>query len=140
MQQLTAIATSIIAFINGVAVPLVFAIAFIVFLFGVFKYFIAGGANPEKRKEGAQLVLYSVIGFAVMIAIWGLVNLVVNTFGFRSSTTPPLPTFNAPSSNGTTNTNTNANTTGQPTNLLPPGYTTSNEPTAEEGTGLNALY
>ena len=101
MQQLTKIATSLIDFINNVAVPLVFAVAFIVFIFGVFRYFIAGGASPEKQKEGRQLIMYSVIGFAVMIAIWGLVNLVVNTFGFDSKARPDLPTFGAPSNSTT---------------------------------------
>src|SRR5947209_5436107 len=94
MQELTNIVQSLITFINAVAVPLVFAVAFIVFLFGVFRYFIAGGANPEKRKEGTQLIMYSVIGFAVMISVWGLVNLVVGTFSFTSTTRPALPSFN----------------------------------------------
>ena len=114
MEQLTKIATSIIDFINNVAVPLVFAVAFIVFIFGVFRYFIAGGANPEKRKEGGQLIMYSVIGFAVMIAIWGLVNLIVNTFGFDSKARPDLPTFGAPS-NSTTGAGSSATNSAQPT-------------------------
>lgn len=100
MQQLTKIATSLITFINTVAVPLIFAVAFIVFLFGVFRYYIAGGTNAEKRKEGTQLIMYSLIGFAVMIVVWGLVNLVVGTLGITNNNQPALPTFsNTPSSN-----------------------------------------
>ena len=111
MQQLTDIANSIISFINTVAVPLVFAVAFIVFLFGVFRYFIAGAAKPEKRKEGTQLILYSIIGFAVMIVVWGLVNLVVGTFGFKDTSRPNLPTFG------------NTNSSGTGSNLLSPDTT-----------------
>lgn len=104
MQQLTIIAKSIIAFINTVAVPLLFAVAFIVFLFGVFRFFILGGANEEKRREGRQMIIYSVVGFAIMIVLWGLVNLVVNSFDIKDKSMPPLPTFgtSGASNSGTT--------------------------------------
>ena len=127
MDTLTKIATSIITFINDVLVPLVFAIAFIVFIFGVFRYMIAGAADPEKRKNGTQLILYSVIGFAVMVSVWGLVNLLVGTFGFDSNARPCLPTFSGNCNSGSV-TNT-SNTSGQPTNLLPSGYDTSSNQT-----------
>lgn len=115
MQTLTNIAQSIITFINTVAVPLVFAVAFIVFLFGVFRYFIVGGANAEKRKEGTQLIVYSIIGFAVMIVVWGLVNLIVGTLGFTNNTRPPLPTFS--------NTSTDNSTTQAPMSQTSPTQT-----------------
>ena len=35
-----------------VAVPLIFAVAFIVFIWGVFKFFILGGGNEEQREGG----------------------------------------------------------------------------------------
>ncbi|MGB4076428.1 MAG: pilin [Minisyncoccia bacterium] len=82
----------IIYLINAILVPLVFAIAFIVFIWGVFEYFIAGAANEEKRKEGRNLVVYSLIGFFLMISVWGIVNLLVNSFGFNRQNQPRLPT------------------------------------------------
>jgi hypothetical protein len=135
MDTLTKIATSIITFINDVLVPLVFAIAFIVFIFGVFRYMIAGAADPEKRKNGTQLILYSVIGFAVMVSVWGLVNLLVGTFGFDSNARPCLPTFSGNCNSGSVTNTTN----GEPTNLLPSGYTSPNEPTSTD-TGLPGIY
>lgn len=140
MQQLTAIAQSIITFINQTAVPLLFAVAFIVFLFGVFRYFIAGGASDEKRKEGRTMIIYSVVGFAVMIVLWGLVNLIIGTLGFSDTTMPKLPTFNSTGTTGTTNT---TNTTGTTNNgtfpipanngLLSPGTTNSINAGAQAG-------
>jgi|GEM_PF-2857679 len=118
MEQLTKIASSLITFINTVAVPLIFAVAFIVFLFGVFRYYIVGAANAEKRKEGTQLIVYSLIGFAVMIVVWGLVNLIVGTLGFTDNTRPCLPTFD---NSGCASTNTS--TGAQPVNLLPSANT-----------------
>ena len=87
------ISASIIGILNTVVVPVVFAIAFIVFIWGVFQAFILNGANEEKRKEGAKFVLWSVIGFAVMISIWGLVNLFGSLFGNLDNRTPDFPTF-----------------------------------------------
>ena len=80
-----------ITFINGTLVPLIFAVAFIVFLYGVFKTFILGGGDETKREEGRQLMLYAVIGFLLMVSIWGIVNLLANGFGLRQNDIGNLP-------------------------------------------------
>jgi hypothetical protein len=83
-----------IGLINGVIVPTIIALAFLMFVYGVFKYFIQGGGNPEKVQEGQKFVMWSMIGFFVIFSIWGLVNLLVNTFGFGGASMPKIPTFN----------------------------------------------
>lgn len=75
----------IIAFINNIAVPLIFALSFVVFIFGIFRYFIAGAANEEKRKSGRDIMIYGIIGFAVMICVWGLVHLLTGTIRLDNS-------------------------------------------------------
>lgn len=72
-------------FIQDTLIPLAFAVALVVFLYGVIKYFIAGGANEDKRKEGTQLMIYSIIGFVLMVSIWGIVNIVSGAFGLEDS-------------------------------------------------------
>jgi hypothetical protein len=99
--------------INNYIVPVVFAVAFLMFLIGVYRYFIAGGASEEKVQEGQKFVLWSVIGFVIMFSIWGLVNLFINTLGFDSNTRPALPKFGAPG-NTTNAANTNAGNPGIP--------------------------
>ncbi len=84
---------SIIGLLNTVVVPLVFALAFIVFLWGVFQAFILGANNEEKRKEGAKFVMWALIGFVVMISIWGLVNLAKSLLPTGNNTRPDLPCF-----------------------------------------------
>ena len=74
--------------INGVIVPLIFAIAFVVFIWGVFQYFIAG--DEEKRKKAVELMVYGLLGFFVMTAVWGLVNVLLGTFNLNQNT-PSLP-------------------------------------------------
>ncbi len=88
----------IIYFIDRYLVPLIFALAFIVFLWGVYSTFIAGGANEEKRAEGQKLVAYGIIGFFLMVSVWGIVNVLLNSTGFNASSRPTLPTFGAPAS------------------------------------------
>jgi len=85
---------SIVGFINVYLIPFLFAIAFYVFIWGIFNYFIAGGANEEQRDKGKQLVMWGIIGFVIMVSVWGLINLVTNTLNFdESGTAPSLPTF-----------------------------------------------
>lgn len=69
----------VIDIINNIAVPLIFALAFLVFIWGVFTYFIRGASNEEKRKEGSQVMLYGIIGFFLMISVWGLVRILTGT-------------------------------------------------------------
>ena len=75
---------SIVGVINNILVPLLISIAFIVFLWGVYKYFILGAASPEDRKEGTQFVMWGIIGFAIIFSVWGLVNILLSTLGLSS--------------------------------------------------------
>lgn len=77
--------------INGVIVPAIFTVAFLVFLFGIFKTFILGAADEGKQKEGKTLMLYSLIGFVLMVSIWGIVNLFAVGLGLDDETNINLP-------------------------------------------------
>ena len=86
------IGTTILYIINSVLVPLLFAIAFIMFLYGVAKSYIFSHGEPAEVAKGHTIILWGVIGFAIMISIWGLVNVVANTFGLSGYYAPALPT------------------------------------------------
>lgn len=87
---------AIVSTINFLLVPVLMAIAFIVFLWGVYKYFILGAADEKSRADGRQFVLWGVIGFVVLLAVWGLVNLVAGTLGLPlGGGSPKPPTFTA---------------------------------------------
>lgn len=79
-------ATDIIDFINFPLVPLLIAVAFIVFLWGVYKYFIYGGGSDESRGEGKTFVMYGIIGFVIIFSLWGLVNVGVELLGLGVDT------------------------------------------------------
>lgn len=78
----------IINFINNILVPVLFAVAFIVFLWGAFKTFILGANSEEVKEQGKNLMLWGLIGFFVMVSIWGLVNLLTNTVSFGNNNGP----------------------------------------------------
>lgn len=77
--------------INNVLVPLLLLVAFLVFIYGVFSYFILGGADEEKRAQGQKLIVYGIVGFFVMVSVWGLVNILVGTFNLNQAV-PRIPT------------------------------------------------
>ncbi len=78
----------IINTINNVIVPVLFAVAFIVFLWGAFTTFILGANEADAKEKGKNLMLYGLIGFFVMVSIWGLVNLMTGSLGFGNNSGP----------------------------------------------------
>ena len=85
------VADTFIYLINFVLVPLIFAVAFIAFLWGVARAYIISGGDESSREKGHQLILWGIIGFVVMVSLWGLVNVVANTFGLAGYVAPPTP-------------------------------------------------
>lgn len=82
---------ALLGFINGTLVPLVFAIAFLVFIWGVFKYFILGGGDEGSREEGKKLMLWGIIAFVVMVSIWGIVNIITDGLFGNSTNLQRIP-------------------------------------------------
>jgi len=82
---------AVISTINGVLIPVLFAIAFIVFLYGIANAYILHPGDEAAVKSGHKLMLWGLIGFAVMISVWGLVNIVVNTFDLWGYSAPYSP-------------------------------------------------
>lgn len=78
-------------FLNGTLVPLVFALSFFMFLWGMFTYFFLSHASEEGREGGKQLMLWAVIAFVMMVSIWGLVNVVAQGLGFRQDSLQQIP-------------------------------------------------
>jgi hypothetical protein len=94
-------------FINHYLVPFVFAIAFAMFLFGVFRFFFVKGEDPKARAEGRGYIIGAIVAFAVMVSVWGLVNIVIGTIPGLNKNQPGLPTFD--SQKGGTQTNVDQN-------------------------------
>ena len=77
---------NVVNFVNGVLLPAVLAIAFFVFVWGIFKFFILGGANDEAKEQGKSLMIYATLGFVFIVIFWGLVNFLANSIGLTGDT------------------------------------------------------
>jgi len=77
--------TGVIGVMNTVVVPVIFTLAFAVFVWGIVNYFFIHGAEEEKRKEGRQFILWGIIGMAILFSVWGFVNILLSTLGIATS-------------------------------------------------------
>ncbi len=84
--------TSFLTAVNTIVLPILLSIAFIVFVRGVYTYFISE-ADSSKRSEGAKFVLYAVIGFVLLFSVWGLVNFFNSVIGLSGSNVPTYQTL-----------------------------------------------
>lgn len=71
-------------------IPILMILATVVFLWGVITYITAGG-DEEKAKSGRTYIIWGLIGLFAMVAVWGLVRALVNTFGVGSTGVPGGP-------------------------------------------------
>ncbi len=70
-------------------IPLVIAIAVLLFLIGVLRFVTAGG-DEEQRESARGMIIFGIIALFVMTAVWGFVNILGSTlFGDRNVSQPP---------------------------------------------------
>ena len=91
INNVSDVGSFIIDTINNVLVPVLFAVAFIVFLWGAFDAFILGANSEEVKMKGKNLMLWGLIGFFVMVSVWGLVNILTNTANLGNNSGVTLP-------------------------------------------------
>jgi len=92
-QGLFTTGDNILIFINATLIPILIGIAIVIFFYGVISYVLSAG-DEEKRKNARGYMIYGVIGVFVMVAIFGLVKLLIDTFGIQNNTqfNIPIPT------------------------------------------------
>ncbi|MFW6210181.1 MAG: hypothetical protein ACOC4E_01680 [Patescibacteria group bacterium] len=81
---------TILQFVNALLIPFIIGIGFLVFVWGMFQYFIAGGANDEKKQAGKSLMIYATLGFVLIIIFWGVINLLATSTGLEGEPAPGL--------------------------------------------------
>ncbi|MEO5646055.1 MAG: hypothetical protein ABIO57_03250 [Candidatus Paceibacterota bacterium] len=75
--------------IGAVIIPGIFTLAFVVFLWGVFK-FIRSSEQKDKQ-ESKQFIYMGLIGLFVMVSVWGIIKIATTTLGL-DNTVPVLQT------------------------------------------------
>ena len=76
---------NILTFLNGTIVPFIIALAFVIFLWNAVRYFIIGGSNEDDQEKARSLATWSIGAFVIIVSLWGIVNLLVSSFGFGNS-------------------------------------------------------
>jgi len=84
-QTLSDLAISFAGYLNQ-ALVILMGVALVVFVWNIIKYFI----KENDHKEAAPYVMWSIIGFFVILSVWGLVNILKSTFfGENGDTSAP---------------------------------------------------
>ncbi len=73
--------SGIIGILNTVIVPVIFALSFAVFVWGVANYFFFHGGEESKREEGRQFVFWGILGIVVLLSVWSFVKILLSTLG-----------------------------------------------------------
>ena len=71
-------------------IPLLVAVAVVVFIWGVIIY-ITAGESDEKRKAGRNSMIYGIIAIFVIVSIWGLVAILQQLTGAGGGVVPTIP-------------------------------------------------
>jgi hypothetical protein len=69
-------------FLNSTILPALLGLAFFIFLWNAFRYFILGGGNEESQDKAKSLTLWSIAAFVIILSLWGVVNMLVYGLGF----------------------------------------------------------
>ena len=64
-------------------IGLVFAIAFLIFIFGIFQ-FINKAGEAKDREDGKRKILYGLLGMFIMFSAYGIIHLILVTFGIQN--------------------------------------------------------
>ncbi|OGC86499.1 hypothetical protein A2949_02625 [Candidatus Adlerbacteria bacterium RIFCSPLOWO2_01_FULL_54_21b] len=82
----------LISFAGDVAnrlIPLLIAVALVVFFWGLVLYIWGGGG--EKAPKAKDVMVAGLLGLFVMVSVWGIIRIAQNTFGVNNNQIPNIP-------------------------------------------------
>lgn len=74
-------------FILNPLIVLMFAVALLVFFWGLVE-FIAKAGSDDGRDRGKRNMVWGIIGMFIMVSVYGIINLVINTIGVSPNDVP----------------------------------------------------
>ena len=84
--------------IGNLVIYLLISLAIVFIIWNIVLYFIRSG-EPEGRKLAGVNIVWGVVGLAIALSVWGLVNILTGTF--QTNTTPPTNIPGATPNNST---------------------------------------
>ncbi|MCE9517883.1 pilin [Candidatus Nomurabacteria bacterium] len=75
-------------------IPILITLAVVYFIWGVIQYLVSG--DEEKKKSATEMIIRGLVGLFIIIAFWGIIRLITNTFGvgpeqINSGVVPCIP-------------------------------------------------
>lgn len=70
-------------------IPFLVLAATAVFIWGIVGY-VSSGGDEDRAESARRLIIYGIVGFVVIIAVWGFVHVVID-FIFDTETIPKIP-------------------------------------------------
>ncbi|MFA6999750.1 MAG: hypothetical protein WC241_01405 [Candidatus Paceibacterota bacterium] len=81
----------------GYILPLLITVAVIYFVWGIVQFIMS--SDEEAKKGGRAKIINGLIGLFVIVAFWGIIGIVMNTFGVGNASgrniVPCTPTYTA---------------------------------------------
>ncbi|HVS79592.1 MAG TPA: hypothetical protein VHF05_01305 [Candidatus Paceibacterota bacterium] len=88
MLSITPLLNAVNRYILNPIIVLMFMVALAMFFWGIFQ-FISNAESDRGREEGKQNMLWGIVGMFIMISVYGIIRVVLATFGLP--TPPYLP-------------------------------------------------
>lgn len=66
-------------------IQLMFLIALVVFIWGVFSY-VKGSDSDGERETGRRHMIWGIFGIFIMISAYGIINVIIGTFAIDGQT------------------------------------------------------
>lgn len=80
MEAINTLIDNIVTHIVNPVIGVIFALGFVLFLFGVARYMFYSG-NDTERENGKKHITWGLVGMFIMVAVAGIINLIKNTIG-----------------------------------------------------------
>lgn len=87
-QSVQNLLVSIVNFLNNTLIPFLLGLGFLFFAINAIRYFVIGGSNETEQEKAKALALYGILAFVLIIAFWGIVNVLVDGIGLGGECQP----------------------------------------------------
>jgi hypothetical protein len=76
----------IITYVIDPSLRVIFTLGLFLFLWGIIE-FLWGVKNGEASQKGKDHIVYGLLGMLIMVSVYGIIALIVNSFGLNISST-----------------------------------------------------
>lgn len=96
-QSIQQYISDITSFLFTTIIPFLMGIAFLFVVINVIRFFVIDSANQDGREKAKSYIIYSILGFILIILLWGIIEIIANATGLQGNRalTPDIPGYPA---------------------------------------------